>query len=195
LVATLSTDRCLVLFGIPTTYAEYRECIADPRGRDLISSQSLSWPHYCRDIVELFDIHSKQWLGVGVTILAGATCEALTRVMSVNQKHLVVIFSHSRGSETELFDGMVSDEKMVQLAGGFTGVIDLSTCNSRNLGVALRLRQTPELVKWVRKPISYALWFHIYSALFKVLAEGNDDYPSAMERVFATYSTVLGGKP
>jgi hypothetical protein len=189
----ISARDCVVLFGIPITLREYRECVEHPNGRELIASQGLTWPHYQRDIAALAEQFIPRWQGAGVHVATAATSESIRHAFSLRDFRVLILFAHSASNRIEMFDGMIRPEALAeQLPADFEGVTDLCVCNSVPLGKSIRQKRPLSRVKFAAAPEPYAIWFHLYTMLFRALNAGPAVYVDAMDEVLSAWRPAEG---
>jgi hypothetical protein len=190
---SISPRDCVVLFGIPVTLREYRDCVEHPNGRDLIANQGLTWPHYYRDIAGLAELFIPRWQGAGVHVATAATSESIRHAFSLRDFRVMILFAHSASNQIEMFDGMIPPEALAeQLPADFEGVSDLCVCNSIPLGQCIKQKRPHSLVKLVDAPVPFAMWFHLYTMLFNVLKPGTAGYVDTMDEVLSAWRPAGG---
>jgi hypothetical protein len=184
---------CRVALCIPSSVGELDDYIADPRGRDFLSSQAMTVQQYEREILRPLLRERDTWLRLGVEVYSGVTLATLSQIFAPPSPSLVALVSHWQNGDRpriELFEGMIAIEEVAaQVHPEFDGFIDLSVCQSLELGMAIRRRAPGSHPKWMNEPTILSSWFSVYSIAFRIMAETDVSYLTALERAIELFKT------
>lgn len=172
---------CVIAFGIPLSVKEYLDWRDNPRGRDLITSQNISWSQYRNEIVDLANKMIPVWRSRGVRVITSLDSGKFASLFCDPQTQVVILFSHWKGDNTiELFDGMINACVLAKkVPNSFNGIVDLCVCNSLLLAKLLKERGNV-VVKSSSGEVVYGLWFFIYTAIFNLLDKQQTTYSEAL---------------
>ncbi len=186
-------EHCIVAFGIPHNRAEYVEYVDAPRGRDLLSAQSLNWSRYERQIAGLATHLVPTWRALGVKVLTGLRATDFSTLFCDRQRRVVILISHWKEDTIELFDGMAGVQELAaKVDPGFNGVVDLCVCDS--LPFALHLKQRRGIVvKTGDRAVHYTFWLNAYAVVFQVLAARQMSYFDAVGEVLTEFQRPAKG--
>lgn len=182
---------CKVALCIPADRRELDEYVAEPRGRDFLSSQAITVRQYEREIIGPVTRARELWQRLGVEVYSGVTLTTLPILFAEPEPAMVAIVSHWQTGDPpkiEFFDGMAAiDEVAEQIPADFGGIIDLNVCQSLDLALAIRRKAPDSHPKWSNQPTIPAFWFSVYSEAFKLMAETNASYMDALELTIESF--------
>jgi len=177
-------SECHVLVGIPANAEELEECIAQPRGRDLVASQRATAQQYTREIISPLSRLLPAWRELGVHVRLGCTLTDMAAVLRARPRSLVLV-SHWQDMpepRIETFDGMRTVDEVTRVfPQSFDGFIDLSICRSLPLARSIRARCPGATAQWINCNATPAIWFFIYTLVFRLMAERKLAHLDALE--------------
>jgi len=172
-------SECVFGVAIPVTRDEFERDLVSP-SKDFVPKRCRSWLRYQALVVQHYEWAAPRIKAVGVQLrhsFALADFAAATH----SSARVVTLFSHWTGEEVEFADRLRRPTDVAAaVSPTFGGILDLTVCNSTELGHALRERCPAALVKMGDDEAAPEFWLLAYRLAYAYLLEKPIDFLSAL---------------
>jgi hypothetical protein len=164
---------CAIAFGIPVSTSEILQ------NSDKGFASQFHIRQGIEEFVKDYEMTTAVMKQCETQVVTNLTLERFRELFT--RHAVVVLFSHSENGTIEFEDGFVAiDTVAAQIPQSFAGVVDITTCYSRDLFRAIR-RDRPNCFPFyaTKKRLDAVPWLFFYKALFEYLKSRELTYQSA----------------
>lgn len=174
----LKPSDCVLAFGVPTREEEFWEAREDSL-RDFVKNQI--WEKYDFQFVSHLRKIEPCLVKLGLKIVPKLTLQNFGRLFRDPSNKVIILFSHWTHNTVEFFDGMATEDEIINvIPSTFEGIVDLTICHPNKLPVRIRNHLPPtSLVKYTDVENTPVIWLHFYWALFTILNDSNNSDPGS----------------
>lgn len=173
---------CAIAFGIPVSMEDFqRNC-----GRGF-ARQFFNQRRRIERFLDDYKLTSAVMECCKASVITNLTFEKFGDLF--NRHQVVILFSHAESNSVEFYEGLVDINKIVdQIPESFDGILDITTCFSRELSRALK-RSRPQCSAFyaVEECLDARAWLFFYKALFMYLKSSDLTYPKASTEVVRAF--------
>lgn len=167
---------CVLAFGIPTCEDEFWEAREDSE-RDFVKNQI--WEKYNFQFVSHLRKIEPRLVKLGLKVVHKLTLQDFGELLRDSSNKVVILFSHWKEDTVEFFDGMATEDEIINvIPSDFEGIVDLTVCHPQNLAIRIRNHLPPtSLVKYADIKNTPLIWLYFYWAVFTILSDSNNSDP------------------
>jgi hypothetical protein len=167
---------CAIAFGIPVSLEEFLR-----REEEGFAAQFHGRRERIAEFVRDYALTSARMTEGGASLITDVSLANFGELFASGKYGVVVLFSHVEDGKVEFRDGLAEISQVIaQVPPDFAGIVDITTCGSRDLFRALK-RDRPSCFPFysTEQTIDARAWLIFYRALFEYLGTRQLTYQTA----------------